>query len=75
MFYLVMSKGKYADGGRGWTSNKAAAWNFFSDLESAKHHAETFRNPVAQRALGFTYAHRDVPGHRDAHVVGFFEDE
>ncbi len=75
MLFYVMSGNLYADGGRGWVPSKQQAWCFLNDLESAKHHADTFRDPQAQLELRTDHAFRETPGHKDARVVGYCEEE
>ncbi len=74
MKFYVMSGNQYATGGRLWTAHKEDAWCFEADHEAAKHHAETFRNPDAQRELRVVHRFQEVPGHKDARVVGFLEE-
>ncbi len=74
MKFYVMSDRMFADGGRRWVVSRQEAHCFEEDLEAAKHHANTFRDPAAQRELRITHDFRDTPGHRDARAVGFCEE-
>ncbi len=74
MKYYVMSKGKYADGGRGWVSTIQGAWCFGTDHESAQRHAESFSDPVSQRELRTRYGVIDSPEHRKPRVIGILEE-
>ncbi len=74
MKFYVMSKTLYASGGRAWVDSKEDGWCFEDDYEAAKHHAETFRDRLAQTELRTVHSFTEVPGHRDARVVGFCEE-